>query len=182
MKGDNERIGNFLIGYGLRIEEFKEAEKTGKNPDFRVFKGNRFAFFCEVKTISPDERWGILHDSTFNMLTNKIHTAIKQFNAVNPQLEYPNVLAFVNHDRRRGWMDLYGVLTGGSLADGGGHPLIYLKFSEGRIRDEKEQIHLYIWIDDFKGNLILFNFSYKKHFCGLCRDLDVDPKSVNALQ
>ena len=35
-------------------------------------------------------------DPTFNRLTDDVHQAVKQFDAVNKGQKYPNVLAFVN--------------------------------------------------------------------------------------
>ncbi len=43
------------------------------------------------------------------------------------------------------------VVTGLFLAESGKSFLIYTQLSEDRIRDERGRIHLYVWLDDFKG-------------------------------
>ena len=121
-------------------------------PYTTLFRSNdEFAFYCEIKEIAKDD-WlgGAKPDPVFNRISDDIHTAVKQFNSVNPDLEHPNVLAFVNNDDRCGSLDLIGVLTGHLLLDDGGAAPIYLKYSHGRIKDEKNLIHLYLWFDSFK--------------------------------
>ena len=49
---------------------------------------------------------GAKNDPTFNRLTIDIHTAVKQFDAVNPDVASPNVLTFVNHEPQCGFLDL----------------------------------------------------------------------------
>jgi len=192
---DEQEITNLLKKKGLRAERFtKEVQFQSKTPYFRVFKGNKLVFFCEVKTVSRDQ-WldrlvkkappspltivgGTRNDPVFNRLSNKIHEAVQQFDAVNSDVEYPNVLIFVNHDRKCGYPDLIAVTTGHFLGEGGSYPN-YLQFSEGRIKEEKGRIHLYIWIDEFKGNQYLFNDSEKRHYDDLCSYFGIDPESPN---
>ncbi len=144
-------VKEFLSKKGLCAEYFnKEEKKKSKTPDFRVFKGNEFAFFCEVKTVSRDDVEGLRNDPIFNRLTDDIHNAVKQFDAVNGDVEYFNVLAFVNHDRMCDFGDLREVLTGDFYAEGGQRFPISRKFSEGRIREDKKRIHLYLWLDRAK--------------------------------
>lgn len=169
-----------LKKYDLHCEPFtKDEMKKGKTPDRKVYKNDEFAFYCEIKEIAKDD-WlgGAKPDPVFNRISDDIHTALKQFNSVNPDLEHPNVLAFVNNDERCGALDLIGVLTGHLLLDDGGAAPIYLKYSHGRIKDEKNLIHLYLWFDSFKANKVLFNFADTRHLDRLCKYLDVDPKSI----
>jgi hypothetical protein len=100
--------------------------RKSKTPDFRVSKGDDSVFYCEVKTSKKDS-WldeqmkkkrvgciagGLRNDPIYNRFTDDIHTAVKQFDAVNPDQEYPNVLALVNHDQNCGFLDLVAVITG----------------------------------------------------------------------
>jgi hypothetical protein len=103
---------------------------------------------------------------------------VKQFDSVNPSLEHPNVLAFVNNDRRCGSLDLVGVITGHLLLEGGRSAPIYLNYSEGRIRGEKYRIHLYMWLDSFKINKKLFNVVDKRHLSTLCGYLGVKEQDL----
>ncbi len=187
-----QQIADLLRKNGLQVKEFTKKERDqSKTPDFRVFKESKFVFYCEVKTIAPDD-WliklikdappgtlvgGGRDDPIYNRLTNKIHDAVKQFETVNPNSEYPNVLAFVNLDNMCGWLDLIAVTTGQFLSKGGGLDPIYLKYSEGRIKKEKIKIHLYIWIDKSKGGFYLFNQVEKKHLNNLCSYFGKNPES-----
>ena len=164
-----------LTQYRLRCKRFTKTEmKTQKTPDRRVYRDNTFAFFLEIKEIKHDP-WldGLRHDPIFNRLTDDIHTAVKQFDSVNPNLEHPNVLALVNNDHMCGSLDLVGVLTGHLLLEGGGTAPIYSNYSQGRIRHERQRIHLYLWFDAFKADKLLFGD--KQHRDRLCTYFGVDP-------
>ncbi|GAB6040370.1 hypothetical protein [Endothiovibrio diazotrophicus] len=154
MNDDEKIVKDFLESKGLTPEHFsKDKVWTGKTPDFQVFFNGEFQFFYEVKG-SPEDSWldkeleeakpyqlvgGSRNDPIFNRLTNDIHQAIKQLDAVNGERKNPNVLALVNHDEMCGFNDLLGVLTGNYYTeDGDAHP-IYSQFSHGRIRDEKKK-------------------------------------------
>jgi hypothetical protein len=182
---DTERIvTEELIKYGLRCEPFSKNEmRKRKTPDFRVFREQNFAFFLEVKEIANDN-WlsGPRPDPIFNRLTDDIYTAVKQFDSVNPDLIYPNVMAFVNNDRMCGSLDLIGVLTGHLLLEGGGTAPIYFSYSEGRIRDKKNRIHLYLWFDSFKANKVLFNKANGPYFMSLCTSFGFDPDSIKEIR
>lgn len=132
MTNDEMRINQFLAERQLSGRIFsKEEKRAGKTPDLRVFSDQEVIFFCEVISIDKD-RWldsqvaaalpgeivgGGRKDPIFNRLSDDIHTAIKQFDSVNPEGQIPNVLAFVNHDKICGFNDLIGVLTGNFLAE-----------------------------------------------------------------
>ena len=172
MDADEETIKAFLESNGLKPERFsKEEVRAGKTPDFRVFLNGEFQFFCEVKG-SPEDSWldkqlegakpgqlvgGPRNDPVFNRLTDDIHQAVKQFDAVNEDRAAPNVLALVNHDEMCGFNDLLGVLTGNFYAENGAAHPIYRQFSHGRIRDEKNRVDLFIGLDDHKPNRLLFS-------------------------
>ncbi len=183
MNNSEELVANELLKHGLVCQRFSKSEmKKGKTPDYSVNKDNQFGFFCEVKEVKKDN-WaqGLGNDPIFNRLTNDIHTAVKQFDAVNPDNNSPNVLAFVNNDRMCGSLDLLGVLTGKLLLEKGGMAEIYQKFSEGRIKSEKDRIHLYLWLDSFKANKFFFNQNNDKHLKRLCSYFNIDPNSIKPI-
>lgn len=169
-----------LERYGLRCEAFTGKEMAGrKTPDRRVYHGVGLAFYLEIKEVAPDP-WvgGGRLDPVLNRLTDDIHTAVKQFDSVNPSLEYPNVLAFVNNDRKCDFRDLIGVLTGQLLLDDDTCAPIYAKYAEGRIVEEKNRIHLYIWIDSFGATQSLFNPVDARHHVTLCQCFGIADRDI----
>lgn len=160
-KYDLELVGELCGSYGVEAVRFAKKEmRVGKTPDFRLLIGSDLYAFCEVK--SPRDEWldnllddaepdeivgGLRNDPIFNRLSTMITTAVKQFDAVNPDRLLPNVLVFVNHDDNSHFSDLQETLTGMFHADDGTRYATMLNVSEGRIREMKSRIDLYVWID-----------------------------------
>ena len=184
MSPDEAAVAEFLAAKGLIVNLFsKEELQSSKTPDFRVYIGENFAFYCEVKSIRAGKTDGLKSDPIFNRLTNDIHLAAKQFHSVNPSNEVPNVLAFVNHDNLCGFLDLIAVYTGNHIAENGAASPIYRQFSEGRIKNEKSTAHLVIWLDDFKPYRLLFtntNVAFHDDLCDYIGINSVDIKIVDA--
>jgi hypothetical protein len=179
-------------GHGLKAERFSSEEiGQGKTPDFRIFKSGEFVAFCEAKHVQIDN-WldkelegaqpleivgGMRHDPIFNRLVGHIHKAYKQFMAVNRDRNYPNVLVFVNSDRQCDNRDLVAVMTGNFYVEGGGAEPIYTVYSEGRIKEEKFAIDLYIWFEESRGqNQKGFHYFIEDgpHYAELCALLGSD--------
>jgi len=194
MDQNEKLVTEFLEERNFTCFRFPE-EDIGKHltPDFRVYRGTQFCFFCEVKSIDKDI-WldqqlstvppgtiagGLRPDPTFNRLTTDIHNAIKQFDAVNGDLKYPNVLAFVNNEFTCGVHDLYEVFTGNCRGENG---LLYpfsKKYSDGRIKEEKERIHMFLWIDKCKKNHnFMFSNLQNTHCRSLCTLFGKDPDLI----
>lgn len=187
MNNDEKKIVNYLIERGFQVKEFTKKERKYKTPDLIIFKENK-QIFCEVKSIEEDKwlekklreetfAFRTIPDPSLNSISNKVHEAVNQFDSVNEDLKYPNVLIFVNHERSYSVGTLINVLTGLFFATNGSRYSIYRKFSEGRIKDEKSRIHLYIWDDDLLRTdpYYLFLQSNKEHFHTL---LDVFGKNL----
>jgi len=184
----------FLRKHELRGERFTRDEmKRGQTPDFRAFKGSDFVFYCEAKHIQEDE-WldkqlsqaaplevvgGLRPDPIFNRISGHIHEAAKQFAAVNGEHQLPNVMVFTNSDRACGFRDLVSVLTGNFYAEDGLVEPIYLQHSEGRIREEKHTIDLYVWHDDWEERERLFyRLFYNRgsvHYAAVCELFNSHP-------
>ena len=194
MDPDEEKVKRYFEERGFSAERFSKTEtRTGKTPDFRVFRNGEFLFYCEVKS-SPDDRWlgeqlnralpckvagGVRSDPIFNRLAKDIREAVKQFDAVNKDQRYPNVLVLVNHDDMCGFNDLLGVLTGNFYSDDGTAHLIYRKFSHGRIKDQRVKVHLYILIDDHKQPHLLFSQTEETHHAMLCTAFGIEQNEIN---
>ncbi len=87
-------------------------------------------------------------------------------------------MAIVNRDFNTGCLDLVAVTTGNFMAEGGGVHPIYRKYSEGRIREEKKRIHLYIWLDAFEADQLFFNLEETLHLQKLCNYFGTSPEAI----
>lgn len=182
----------------LRCERFsrEEVESGERTPDFRVYKGDEFCFYCEVKSITRD-RW---IDSLFenqpagtivegsrrppqpNRITKDIRLAVKQFDAVNRERQYPNVLFFVNDPGSLcDYHELKSVLTGLFFADDGTRWRFYTKYAYGRIREARSRVDLYVWQDSGDEPKFLFWDEKSAHARSLCGSLDIDPGLIQSL-
>lgn len=196
-QGNGESIvSDYLTGRGLSVQRFdKAAMRQSRTPDFRVLANDRLAFYCEVKTAQEDE-WlerqldaappgtlagGLRPDPTYNRVSNYVHSAAGQFDAVNAGCEHPNVLAIVNNEFEAGMHDLLSVLTGNAYTDSG--PVrMFGNFSDGRILIEKYRIHLYLWFDAGKPEPFkVWTQSHTEHHAALCGYLGVDPASIKQI-
>ena len=196
MDADEERVKCYFEGRGFLVNLFSKKEKrAGKTPDFRVQLNNEFVFYCEVKS-SPPDAWldnqlsgvvqgelagGVRSDPIFNRLAADIYEAAGQFNAFNEDQNYPNVLALVNHDKNCGFDDLVSVLTGNFYSDSRKAYPIYRQFSHGRIKEKKDQIHLFIWLDDNGLDHLLFSQMNSAHHASLCKWLGVNLKEIQQI-
>jgi hypothetical protein len=197
MDPDEVKVESYLEGCGFAAERFSKKEmRVGKTPDFRILRNDRLVFYCEVKSsqkdnwldqqlvgAAPDELiGGARNDSIFNRLTTDIHEAVKQFDAVNKDQKIPNVLALVNHDNMCRFNDLLGILTGNFYAnDGSVHP-IYRQFSQGRIKDEKSRVHMYIWLDDHRPNRLLFSQTDEILHRALCTAFGINQNDIKQIE
>lgn len=165
-----QKVSDFLSLFGLKSNRFdKKALRSGKTPDYKVYKDGEMTFYCEVKHIQKDQwldydkanadhviaKFG--KDPTFNRLSSHIHKSAKQFNAVNNAQQYPNVLAIFNEYEQCGFLDLLAVTTGQLFAEDGENYPIYKSISEGRVKKDIENIHLFVWLDAYKPHRFLFN-------------------------
>ena len=75
---------------------------------------------------APADLGGLRQDPTYNRVSNHIHSAVGQFDVV---------------------------LTGNAYCESGDVIPLFRSVSEGRIKDEKLRVHLYLLPDDWKtGN------------------------------
>lgn len=193
-KSDLSLVAATLRGQALQALRFsKEEARAGKTPDFRVMDGARLFAYCEVK--SPRDEWldsqidqaepgmivgGLRSDPVFNRLSKMIEKAAEQFDAVNPDRSVPNILTIVNHDDASHPGDLIETLTGMFHADNGTqHPTVR-HVSEGRIREVKNRIDLYVWIDRETGRVrgYLFTESVPAHVDALCAKLGLEKAGI----
>jgi hypothetical protein len=164
---------------GLILQRFSRAETlSGRTPDFRVLRDSELVAFCEVK--SPRDDWleeqidqvpageiagGLRDDPTFNRIARHIEKAATQFDAVNANRAFPNVLIVVNHAAATSFADMRETVTGMFHgADGKRYPTV-IHISEGRIADARFKIDLFVWIDGKSRSLQgrLFNYRSPNH-------------------
>jgi hypothetical protein len=192
-----------VLGYwqaeGFEVGSFaKRKMQDFKTPDFRLSRGGEEVALCEVKSFQKDT-WledqlknaapgelvgGPRPDPIFNRISNAVHTAFKQFESVNSDHKLMNFLFLVNHDDAAKPEDLVRVLTGFENPRLGLLERTCAQFSDGRIREEKFRIDLYVWIDFLNGRIrsneyrVLGNPRTQERVCDL---LNLDPAQVKKL-
>jgi hypothetical protein len=183
MKDTEEKVKVWLQEFSLVPERYtKEEMRAGlKTSDFKVYKGQQLQFFCEVKAVV--DKGDTENDTIPNQLTDDIHDAFKKFKDVNVCHAVPNVLAFVNRKITAGVDYLEDVLTGHWYMDNGNVYPFYVYYSDGRIKNEKSEIDLYLWLED--GDKVKFRFTdaSSTHFDHLCQLFGITPskvKNINA--
>ncbi len=196
MSQGEAKFEQFFLEQDLVPERFTKAEsRSRKTPDFKVLKDEELMFLCEVKDILEDEKLDELlddaepgemvgyggNDPTYNRVAAKIHQAAKQFEAVNSGHQSPNVLAFFNMDDTCDWMDIIAVITGGLPCEDGSWFDGFLKFSEGRIKDDKWSIDLYLWMEEDGETKYFFTERRDQHHELLLRLFGIDEERIRRL-
>jgi hypothetical protein len=163
-KTDEDSVLNFFILRGLEPKRYSSAEmKTyGKTPDFRVYKNGKLVFFCEVKSLFDGETKNPKQDPSYNKIINKIHEAIAQLSSVNTGREYPNILAFVDHELGTDSDDLSSVLDGYYYSDNGEKHKI-----NNYLDEKKYMIDLFIWIEDKPRLFFVTASPFKEQLCSI---------------
>lgn len=172
------KAAEFLSLRGLQPEGFLDGG-VSDHPDFRVFKRDTLAFFCEVRSVAKDGKRGAAGPNPMVILpgtertlewrdrmSNHIGAAVERFDAVNPHHDYPNVLILINDDILCGFNDLVAVATG--LRPRNSEYPVYPKHSLGNPKNEKARIDLYIWLDENKPAHFFFNRDSEAHLRKLC--------------
>jgi hypothetical protein len=149
-------VKDHLEAIGLRVEKIKEGEE--KSVDFIVFQNETPVFYLEEKTLEDDVFEGCKKDPTYNSISAHVHKAAKQFISVNRNRALPNVLAFVNMDISRDYIDLLITLTG--IAPTENETNIKIR-NIGRVAKDLAEIDLYLWFNnDSLGGVIYSQINY----------------------
>jgi hypothetical protein len=192
-------VAAFLRDRGIESQRFDEREiPFSKTPDLKLYRQGELVAFCEVKTFqhdawldraleqaAPDELAGGLRpDPIYNRISNAVHTAVRQLEAVNQRHEYLNFLVLVNRDKAAKAEDLTSVLTGYWDPLHGVFDKTHTAYSEGRIREEKRKIDLYLWMEPVKDGSLkerLYFFGNDGTRDRVCNLLEMDPKTVKVI-
>lgn len=197
---DENLVASFWEEKGFGAVRFEKNEtRSSKTPDFKLFHDDLLVAFCEVKTFQPDS-WldkmlekagpgelagGPRPDPIYNRISNAVHTAARQLESVNPKREYFNFLALVNRDEGAKREDLVSVLTGYWDPLHGKFERTHTSYSEGRIREEKRKIDLYLWLQPSNDgglrckSLFFGNDERKGRICAL---LGLNPEKVRLIR
>ncbi len=196
LSSDELLVLGYWQGKGFEVGSFARNEMRDlKTPDFRLSRGEEEVALCEVKSFQRDV-WlenqlktsapgklggGLRHDPIFNRISNAVHTAFRQFESVNSDHRLLNFLLLVNHDTSARPEDLDRVLTGYEDPLHGCLDRTCEQFSEGRIREEKGKIDLYVWMNFLKPDSI----RVRRYFFGnpetrkaVCDLLQLDPAKI----
>jgi hypothetical protein len=124
---------------------------------------------------------GLRPDPIPNRIADDIYTAAKQLEAVNPDRKSPNVLVLTNSDHQCDVGDLRAVIEGTIRFDSGLVEPMYKNISEGRIKEPKQTIDLYVWCNESpeaKHRFLLRFMRDSKHLAQLCALFNVDPARI----
>jgi hypothetical protein len=129
----------------MRVEPHPVANH--KTPDFDVHIPGTLFFYAEVKSVLTGDPTGpIMWDTVYNNLTQDLHKAVKQFDAVNSSRLVPNVLLWCPRDFRVNHSTFYDLLVG-KIVVGGKMIRDLSKFRYGRAKADLERIDLHILLD-----------------------------------
>jgi len=196
---DESSVATFWQDRGFEARRFDKNEiRSSKTPDLKLYLQDHLVAFCEVKTFQH-EAWldraleraapgelagGLRRDPIYNRISNAVHTTVRQLETANPQHEHLNFLVLVNRDKGARREDLVSVLTGYWDPLHGIFEETHTAYSEGRIREEKRKIDLYVWMEpspdsSLKIRLFFFgNDGTKEQVCNL---LGLDPKTTKVI-
>ena len=154
----------FKDRYGILLRKIDERDGIeGKKPDFEYIKNRRRVFVCELKDydiVYPSEEagWynitrhadgsveGTRESNAPNRISRNIYNAYKQLREYNE----PKILIFLNQSSGLNVSDLDETYKGYFEFSIGGRKYIDYHArpaSKGKIKDIKNKIDLYIWID-----------------------------------
>lgn len=194
---DEELAAQYLEGQRFQVARIGE-DRFAKTPDFSLLRDGKLVAYCEVKTFKRDA-WldGMLADAPtgtlaggprpdpiYNRISNAIHTAAKQLESANRDHGVLNILVLMNRDEQAEYRDLVSVITGKWDPLAGIHDKTHGQFSEGRIREEKSKIDLYVWLDAYKDDppklrgFFVGNYENRQRVCSL---FDIDPDGVKTV-
>jgi hypothetical protein len=165
---EDERYVRELLArlHGIQLRKLRESTVKGvKTPDYEVLSEQGRIAVLEVKLLgraarieangwTRDETGGLRRrdDNSAARVGAAIHEACKQLRAYAE----PRLLALVNDDSMD-FLDLREALDGylvyGTEEVGQFRNLAGMRVAEGRIRDEKRLIDLYIWINRYEGRV-----------------------------
>jgi hypothetical protein len=161
---DDERYVRELFEELYAIQLRKVPESWEKTFDFELLSQRRRVAAVEVKRFgkvpaTPEKGW-VATDSGFmtrpdnaaSRVGAAIHKAYKQLATTKD----PRVLVFINDETLMDFFDLKEAMVG-YLTYGEGEQrfrnVTGMKIAEGRIREEKRSIDLYVWINRYEGRL-----------------------------
>lgn len=158
----------FLNRYKINLEKIQECNT--KTPYFEYVKNNKRIFVIELKTlkrIRPSKETGYKKEksgwwSKKDTNASKVAYLLKK---AHPQLEKynnPKILTYLNETNDYDFLDLTSALTGKLTFYDKNNPAdqetcdLYKYIANGDIKEKKNDIDLYIWIDIFNNYEIKF--------------------------
>jgi len=163
---DDERYVRELMAdlYGVQLAKIPESDT--KTFDYELLSSGRRVAAVEVKRLgvaarTPENGWvrtegGALTrpsgDNASARVGAAIHDAYKQLSTATS----PKVLVFLNDEHLIDLLDLHEAVNGYLIYGDGAHAhknLAGMKVAQGRIREEKMQIDLYVWINRYEGRV-----------------------------
>ncbi len=138
--------------------------------DFELYVENHLFGYCQLKSILDYEFYGENQDPAYGTIQAKIHEAANQLKSVNSDHAKPNIVFFINHNREKGWQDLWYVLTGQEMPPTQATAPIDLGYLKRLLKKgDSEVIDYFIWADTF-GKKISFSINAESPFNAKLRE------------
>ncbi len=82
-----------------------------------------------------------------------------------------------------GITDLFRVWTGNAYCEGGEVIPMFREYSDGRIRETKLRVHLYLWFNEWQERepWKFFPEVHAVHHATMCRSINVNPADLKRL-
>jgi ribosomal protein L30 len=148
---------------GITLERYSDAElKTGKTPDFKLYKDDKLCGYCEMKSPRDDYVFekpapgeaAIRKNLPFHRkLGSHIRHASALFHTVNPDHSVPNIMVFVTHAPDIERRDLHATIAGLPAPEAGKRVFMLSRKMQEQVLDAARKTDLFLWIDAEKGTL-----------------------------
>ena len=150
-------------GKDIVLEPYDAAAlRAGKTPDFKLRRNGELIGYCELKSPrddfifeKPEPGQSVFRENLpfHRKLGGHVRKAAKQFDAVNPNHELPNIMAIVSHcpdiDRR----DLIATIAGLHIPGTERRLWMLTKHKQAETLEAARGIDLFLWIDATTGKL-----------------------------
>jgi hypothetical protein len=143
-------VARYLISKGGEPERVtSKMYPSAKIPDFRVKWGNGGFYYCEVKSseliLDPEIKM-YKHDTTMSKLRQHLHTAVQQFDSVNPSHIVPNIIIWTSENFQLNWHNFMECARGTISIGSGMVRDLRRHGAVARTAKDWERVDIHVWL------------------------------------